>query len=242
MLTEEFIREVARNIAGRLDEPKQVQSDLSRTLIVFGSEASDSLQAAAKRAYPDAELLIESSTPERSPEKGIDSYSTILLIAPSLDLASKIAQLQTHSQIANFIVRSLLARKRVVAALEGMLASSTIASSAERVPVGIFRAVEELRNKLIDLGIEIVTNISNLSKATKTYTVEPQPAQFAGQSRTGTVHLPVLNSQLAQHPSRERIRTNEELGDFIEFLQNKQCTMEKNKPCDQCDICNTLGF
>lgn len=44
------------------------------------------------------------------------------------------------------------------------------------------------------------------------------------------------------HPSQIRINPTNELGEFVDFLQTKQCTMEKGKPCDSCDICNTVGF
>src|SRR5262245_6071606 len=70
----------------------------------------------------------------------------------------------------------------------------------------------------------------------------PQSAVRNPQS-VDPAHLTILSLQPIQHPSQQRFKAGDALNEFIEFLQhNKQCTMEKNKPCDNCDICNTLGF
>ena len=32
------------------------------------------------------------------------------------------------------------------------------------------------------------------------------------------------------------------LSDLLELADGKACTIEKNKPCDQCSMCRSLGF
>ena len=47
------------------------------------------------------------------------------------------------------------------------------------------------------------------------------------------------------HPSRHQFNIQEAslpAADLIEFLDAKLCTIEKNKPCDQCGMCKSLGF
>ena len=48
------------------------------------------------------------------------------------------------------------------------------------------------------------------------------------------------------HPSRQQFdileAASSPTGDLVEFLQNKLCTIEKNRPCDQCGMCKSLGF
>lgn len=47
------------------------------------------------------------------------------------------------------------------------------------------------------------------------------------------------------HPSRDQFNVGEatvSAGDLIEFLESKLCTIEKNKPCDHCRMCRSLGF
>lgn len=47
------------------------------------------------------------------------------------------------------------------------------------------------------------------------------------------------------HPSQQKFNIAEAsvtLGDLLEFVEAKACTIEKNKPCDQCGMCRSLGF
>ena len=47
------------------------------------------------------------------------------------------------------------------------------------------------------------------------------------------------------HPSQQKLNIAEAsvtLGDLLEFVEAKACTIEKNKPCDQCGMCRSLGF
>ncbi|MEP7343473.1 MAG: EutN/CcmL family microcompartment protein [Acidobacteriota bacterium] len=47
------------------------------------------------------------------------------------------------------------------------------------------------------------------------------------------------------HASQQKLNIAEAsvtLGDLLEFAEAKACTIEKNKPCDQCGMCRSLGF
>ena len=47
------------------------------------------------------------------------------------------------------------------------------------------------------------------------------------------------------HPSRQQFDINEAtitIGDLLEFVEAGACSIEKNKPCDHCGACRTLGF
>ncbi len=47
------------------------------------------------------------------------------------------------------------------------------------------------------------------------------------------------------HPSQQKFNIAEAsitLGELLEFVEAKACTIEKNKPCDQCGMCRSLGF
>ena len=52
----------------------------------------------------------------------------------------------------------------------------------------------------------------------------------------------------AEHPSQERFNiaevaeTQSAVNELVEFFEAQRCTMEKDKPCDHCDTCRTLGF
>jgi hypothetical protein len=235
MVTEDFIRQIARDISHKLlagETARSAAAPAAETLLVFDDEASETLCGAVRAAYPHSEAL------KPTPEMGgaLNTCRTLVLVAPSLDLASKISLLQTDCPTANLVISALLARKRVIAVIEGMLAGRPAADSlaADSPSTGIFRAVDELRAKLSGLGIELIT----AAEMGRTPEAPPMPV-----SAVRSAHLPVINPQpTSQHPSRERIHVTDALNEFIDFLQTKQCTMEKGKPCDNCDICNTLGF
>ena len=47
------------------------------------------------------------------------------------------------------------------------------------------------------------------------------------------------------HPSQDQFNINEATstrGELLEFVAAQGCTIEKNKPCDHCGMCRTLGF
>ena len=50
------------------------------------------------------------------------------------------------------------------------------------------------------------------------------------------------------HPSQQLFNIGEATGEasavreLVEFLETKECSIEKDKPCDHCGACRTLGF
>ncbi|MDX2029918.1 MAG: hypothetical protein SF339_04555 [Blastocatellia bacterium] len=48
------------------------------------------------------------------------------------------------------------------------------------------------------------------------------------------------------HPSRSQFNILEAAtgspADLAEFIETKLCSIEKNRSCDQCGMCKTLGF
>jgi len=53
------------------------------------------------------------------------------------------------------------------------------------------------------------------------------------------------------HPSRRQFDVGEAstnamnaaaIGDLLEFVESKLCTIEKNRICDHCGMCRSLGF
>lgn len=47
------------------------------------------------------------------------------------------------------------------------------------------------------------------------------------------------------HPSQDQFNINEATSarpELLEFVASQGCTIEKNKPCDHCGMCRTLGF
>jgi hypothetical protein len=250
MIKEDLIHQVASEISHRLlagsassqITPSDWATKGERPLIIFCQDANEAVRAAVSVACPNAQALTANSLigANKTPDTG--DFTVLALVAPSLDLAAKIALLQTDSALADLVVRALYADKRVIAVMAGMLAPPPDKHS------GIFRAIAELREKLAGLGIEMVA-VEALSSAltaqttTRKSPVAAPPAAQSQPSQPLSSRLPVLNAvPFSQHPSQERIHLNDTLNEFVEFLQTKQCTMEKGKPCDQCDICNTLGF
>ncbi len=195
-MNDEQIRKIASEISRKVLDGRQ--------LAIIFPEATDQLKSEVRTEHPAAEFVTLDSLPAG------DRFSTILLVAPSLDFASRLIQLQTEHPAVDLVVRALYAGKRVQAVLGGMLSS--------KGENGLFKAISEMRERLKSFGIELK---------------QPAPDPHSA------LKLPVLADE--PHPSRLRLK-REPVEEFVEFLQSKQCIMEKGKPCDQCDMCNTLGF
>lgn len=196
-MNDEQIRKIASEISRKVLDGRQ--------LVIIFPEATEQLKSEARAEHPAAEFVTLDCLPAS------DRFSTILLVAPSLDFASRLVQLQTEHPAVDLVVRALYAGKRVQAVLGGMLSSN-----GEN---GLFKAISEMRERLKSFGIEL-----------------KQPSE---PHRVPELKLPVLADE--PHPSRLRLK-REPVEEFVEFLQSKQCVMEKGKPCDQCDMCNALGF
>jgi hypothetical protein len=58
-------------------------------------------------------------------------------------------------------------------------------------------------------------------------------------------YAPWTGTEYESHPSRQQFDIKEaavSAGDLLEFVESKICSIEKNKPCDHCGMCRTLGF
>jgi hypothetical protein len=92
---------------------------------------------------------------------------------------------------------------------------------------------EIVRQALTDLQIESPAEAS------------PSPSAY---------YAPWTGVEYESHPSRSQFDINEAsstvgiagrtdaIGDLIEFVESKLCTIEKNRSCDHCGMCRSLGF
>jgi len=58
-------------------------------------------------------------------------------------------------------------------------------------------------------------------------------------------YAPWTGVEYEAHPSRQQFNIKEatvSASDLLEFVESKLCSIEKNKPCDQCGLCRSLGF
>jgi hypothetical protein len=58
-------------------------------------------------------------------------------------------------------------------------------------------------------------------------------------------YAPWTGVEYEAHPSRQQFNIGEATvaaNDLIELIESKLCSIEKNKPCDQCGMCRSLGF
>ncbi|MBL8152011.1 MAG: hypothetical protein JNN15_18985, partial [Blastocatellia bacterium] len=116
MVNEDFLRQLARQISKNVVNSTATQT--SENLAIFCDGVSNNLKTEVLAAYPNIRIL------ENSHTEDLSQIRTVLLVAPSLDIASKIALLQTDNSIVDLIVRALYTGKRVVAVVEGLLTVS----------------------------------------------------------------------------------------------------------------------
>ncbi len=72
---------------------------------------------------------------------------------------------------------------------------------------------------------------------------ESQPAQTF--TSPASYHAPWTGVEYESHPSRQPFNIHEatiQLSDLLEFVEAQRCSIEKDKPCDHCGMCRTLGF
>lgn len=244
MLNEDLIKQVANSLSQRLlsGRPSPAKNSL-RPLLIFGEEATNEIRQEAQNSLTDAIIFSATEFKPTDPQ-AVDNLlasSSVLVIAPlSLDLSSKIAHLQTDCATASLIIRALFDNKRVVAITEGMLNPTNY----NNLRPGLARTVSELRNRLSDMGIIFLSLTELKSNLYQPVSELPEiPPKKFEQKERAHISLPVIKDlPISQHPTQQRLNINSSLNEFVEFLQSQPCHMEKDKPCDQCDICNTLGF
>jgi hypothetical protein len=70
-------------------------------------------------------------------------------------------------------------------------------------------------------------------------------ASFENPQSPSAYYAPWTGVEYEAHPSRHQFNINEATvtaSDLHEFVEAKLCSIEKNKPCDQCGICRSLGY
>lgn len=70
-------------------------------------------------------------------------------------------------------------------------------------------------------------------------------AQDSGKAAPSSYSAPWTGIAYEAHPSQQKFDIAEAaigLSDLLELADGKACTIEKNKPCDQCSMCRSLGF
>jgi hypothetical protein len=58
-------------------------------------------------------------------------------------------------------------------------------------------------------------------------------------------YAPWTGVEYEAHPSRQQFNIEEatvSTNNLLEFVESTLCSIEKNKPCDQCGLCRSLGF
>ncbi|MGH9853009.1 MAG: hypothetical protein ACREBD_24490 [Blastocatellia bacterium] len=66
-----------------------------------------------------------------------------------------------------------------------------------------------------------------------------------GSHPPSTYLAPWTGVEYEAHPSRQQFDIKEAAitaGDLLEFVESKLCSIEKNKACDHCGMCRSLGF
>ncbi|MGH9839669.1 MAG: hypothetical protein ACREEM_12885 [Blastocatellia bacterium] len=72
------------------------------------------------------------------------------------------------------------------------------------------------------------------------------PAQTS--TSPASYHAPWTGVAYESHPSRQLFNIREATvtpvtpGDLLEFVEDQRCSIEKNKSCDHCGMCQHLGF
>lgn len=69
--------------------------------------------------------------------------------------------------------------------------------------------------------------------------------QVLTQTGPASYSAPWTGVEYEAHPSRSQFNIDEAaapLGDLQELGETPACTIEKDKPCDHCGICRSLGF
>lgn len=269
MASEELVRQIADDLIQKLIKKNTSVSTLKKAYIVFCEETTDILRSKVIKALPNDEVIALGEVGEKITQ--ISNSKAIILVAPPIDLAAKITALQTDNPLANLVIKALFADKRVICVATGALAATDSLRVGLRkavedlrcrlVEMGVeFTDLNELAQSLDTLAIEPqplkdVTKINdeNLSYKTSPNKLKLQevltPTLSAEGQKATSYPLPIIvypssstNQPITHHPSQIKLASKDEISDFVDFLQTKDCTMEKGKPCDRCDMCNTLGF
>ena len=97
---------------------------------------------------------------------------------------------------------------------------------------------DAIRNIVREIVRQALTEVHNAYETEGAY--EPQNSRSPS-----TYYAPWIGVEYEAHPSRQQFNIQEatvSASDLLEFVESKLCSIEKNKPCDQCGLCRSLGF
>lgn len=268
MAKEDLIKQMADSLIEKLVKKTLVPNTPQKAFIVFCEESTDILRSKITKVLPNHEIINLNEITEKITQ--ISNSKALVLVAPSIELAAKITGLQSDNPIANLAIKTLFANKRVIIVAVGALATTTTLRIGLRkavedlrcklVEMGVeFADISELV-QLLDLSAIDTQHLKEAKENSKvetnnlseniTHLISSQPTTKPlltnlnpeSSKKSASYPLPLIVHPISQHPSQTKLTSKDELSDFVDFLQTKECTMEKAKPCDRCDMCNTLGF
>jgi hypothetical protein len=94
------------------------------------------------------------------------------------------------------------------------------------------------RNIVREIVWQALTEFHKTYESDETYKPENSRSPSA-------YYAPWTGVEYEAHPSSQQFNIGEatvSTSDLLEFVELKLCSIEKNKPCDQCGLCRSLGF
>jgi hypothetical protein len=70
-------------------------------------------------------------------------------------------------------------------------------------------------------------------------------SESAVEAGPSTYAAPWTGVEYEAHPSRRQFNIDEattSIGDLLELVETRACSIEKGKSCDHCGMCRSLGF
>jgi hypothetical protein len=67
----------------------------------------------------------------------------------------------------------------------------------------------------------------------------------SGEAGPASYSAPWTGVEYEAHPSRRQFNIDEattSIGDLLELAETRACSIEKDRPCDHCGMCRSLGF
>jgi hypothetical protein len=268
---EDLVNQIAAALTAKLLSPLNAQSwGANPAALLLVADSMDLAAAQAIMAQQTSNFsvicLAELNTrPAQAADFSQQCATAPLIIIshPSLELVSQLAYAPTDNSKTAALLAVLNQQKRLVMLLNGVFAPSAF-------PLALAPAIAQLQQKLQTLGVEfcsveqlpVVLSASlpstpsthkpvlPLNTASNTITGNckaghcscgcasktlPTPTNITSPSRLANQPLPI-----ASHPSQYKL--GNAVAALVDFVAAKPCTMEQGKRCDNCDICNTLGF
>jgi hypothetical protein len=97
---------------------------------------------------------------------------------------------------------------------------------------------DAVRNIVREIVRQALTEFHNAYETEEAYETENSRSPSA-------YYAPWTGVEYEAHPSRQQFNIKEatvSTNNLLEFVESTLCSIEKNKPCDQCGLCRSLGF